>query len=72
MRSAEREGEDNSPEMFFLGVDPAKDHSSQTQFDDWKAIVNEVLAVYRNSPIAADTHGYISMTDFAQIGRAHV
>lgn len=54
-----------SPQIFFLGVDPATDHSSATQYEGWKETIAQLSAIYSQSPIAKRTGAFLSEADVA-------
>lgn len=47
-----------------VGVDPAIDHSSQTQADGWVSKLQEKLDVYNQSPLAKRSQNALKLADF--------
>jgi hypothetical protein len=58
---------DPSAEMHrnrLVGVDSATDHSSQTQFEDWKKKIHDLLELYNQSPMSHRSEVTLTVSHF--------
>ena len=60
---AEAEDPNNPiPSTCFAGIKTAPNHTSETQFEGWIALITQIFRVYKNSPLGE--RAVISVIDF--------